>query len=473
MNVRTARRERPGLRTTPHALLLLAIAATLTLLGLAMVLSASAPAAFKTNHSAYHYLNRQLIAALIGGVGMVITIRTPYQRYRTYAPQLLAVSVAMLVLVIIPKNPLAISVKGASRWLGFGAVQFQPSEFAKFALIIYAASLLAERMSRLDDPSVTVRPIMLVFAGFATLVMGQPDLGTTVLLFVIVVTMLVFAGGNLGSLARYSAVAVAGGLVVSAATPFRRARLLAFLDPWSAPTGSGYQILQSGVGFAEGGLFGTGIGTARAKYGFLPEAHTDFLYAILGEELGLVGAVLVLAIFLLFAAVGLRVAVLTNDMFGRMVATGITTWIVAQALLNMGVATGAFPNKGITLPLMSYGGSSLVVTMCAVGVLINVARQIPTAATTHGAGSAPGISGESPTRSRLAARSRSLRSALVGAGSTASNAEPNTRSVRATTNAAAPTARGASRSRQTPSRAVSSRSVPGPKTTRTRRSTRG
>ena len=361
-----------GGHATPTSLLIVAVTVTLVGLGLVMVLSSSSARGLKYDDTPFYYVNRQAIAALIGVAMCCVGAATPYRKWLDRSALLLAATGALLVVVVIPGLPIAIEVNGAKRWLDLGFTQFQPSELAKFALIIYVAKYLSES-GRVRVP-VDIRPILVVFSVMAGLVMAQPDLGTTVLLFSVVVTMVLIGEGDRRTLAWSSAGMITAGIVISAATPFRRERLLAFLDPWQQPTTAGYQTLQAQVSFASGGLFGSGIGSAKAKYGYLPEAHTDFIFAILGEEFGLVGSLVVMCLFLALTAAGFRVAMNCYDVFGRLLAVGISTWIGAQALINLGVATGALPNKGITLPLMSYGGSSLIVTLFAIGVLLNIAR---------------------------------------------------------------------------------------------------
>jgi cell division protein FtsW len=358
---------------TPTAMLLVALVAGLCGMGLVMVLSASAVKSLDIGGSPYRFFTRQAMFVGLGAVAMWVMSRFDHRRLRELATPLLATSFGLLFLVAIPGNPLAVTVNGSRRWLGIGFLQFQPSELAKIALIVFAADLLAGRRDQMGDPVRTVRPVMVVLAGFAAFVMLQPDLGTTVLLAVLAFAILGVAGATPLSLATYALPATAVGAAASM-WGYRRARMLAFLDPWQHPTTSGYQTLQAQVSLASGGWFGSGIGTSRAKYGFLPEAHTDFVYAIIGEEFGLFGALAVQALYLLFFTAGLRVARSAQDRFSKLVATGISTWIGVQAFVNLGVATGALPNKGITLPFLSYGGSSIIITMAAAGILVNIAR---------------------------------------------------------------------------------------------------
>ena len=351
----------------------MALVAALCAMGLLMVLSASAVKSLDTGGTPYRFFTKQALFVGMGAVAMWVMSRFDHRRLRELARPLVGVSFGLLFLLAIPGNPLAVTVNGSRRWLGVGFVQFQPSELAKIAIIVFAADLLANRRDQMGDPVRTVRPVMAVLAVFAAFVMLQPDLGTTVLLAVLAFAILGVAGATPIGLATYATPALAVGAAASM-WGYRRARMLAFLDPWEHPTTSGYQTLQAQVSLASGGWFGSGIGTSRAKYGFLPEAHTDFVYAIIGEEFGLAGALVVQALYLLFFFAGLRVARTASDRFSKLVATGIATWIGIQAFVNLGVATGALPNKGITLPFLSYGGSSIIITMAAAGILINIAR---------------------------------------------------------------------------------------------------
>ena len=285
---------------------------------------------------------------------------------------MLGITAVLLVAVLIPG--LGQSVNGSSRWIGRGPVTIQPSELTKFALIAFVASLLTRRASRMDRPELTVRPVVVVLVGLSGLLLLQPKLGTPIILAAIALLMLFVAGARISSLASW---AMAGGLLAvlaAYAVPYRRARLLAFVDPWADPLGNGLQTIQSQVGIASGGFFGVGLGASRTKWGFLPFAHTDFIFAIVAEEIGLIGAGALILSFLLFGLFGVRAALGARDRFGMLLATGITTWLLLQAFLNMGMAIGLLPITGEPLPFVSAGGSSLVMTLGATGILASVAR---------------------------------------------------------------------------------------------------
>ena len=270
--------------------------------------------------------------------------------------------------------PFAISVNGATRWVGYGPFSGQPSDLLKLALVLWLARLLDVRHREIGSPEL-LKPVIAVTAFVAALVLAGDDLGTTMLLGVIVLSMLFLAGVPLrqvGALA--GAGAAAALLVIVFLEGFRMQRISAFFSPQEHVATEGWQLLQSQIGFASGGLWGNGPGNSRAKWGYLPEADTDFILAVIGEELGLIGSLVVLVSFVVFMVAGARIALRTRSEFGRLVAFGITTWIGVQALINIGVTVGTLPTKGITLPFVSYGGSSLMMCMIAVGVMVSVAH---------------------------------------------------------------------------------------------------
>ena len=367
-----AGRQRPGRPTTP-SLAIVGIVTALTLLGLVMVISASSVTDLQDHGTTWFSFKRQLMWTVIGAAGLFVSTRVHYRRWRAWAGPMLVASLVLLVLVLVPG--LGTSVNGSSRWLGFGPFRVQPSEFAKLAVLLFIAKLLAdrERQGRARVVRVTLKPVVLVFGAVALLLMLQPNLGTTIILGSIVFTVLFISGERLHHLAG---IFVAGGLGAAAlalGASYRRARVLAFLHPWDDPSNTGYQTIQSLVGIASGGLFGVGLGASRAKWGFLPEASTDFMFAIIAEELGLIGATVVIALFVALAYFGVRTAIETADTFGRLVAAGITAWFSVQAFVNIGAVVAVLPITGVPLPFVSFGGSSLVVSMVAAGILANVA----------------------------------------------------------------------------------------------------
>ncbi len=369
----------PGERTGT-ATALLVLVAVLVFFGLVMVLSASSVASLEATESTWSFALRQGIWAGLGTLGLLVALRSDRQAWRKYCRVGLVAVVGLLLLVLVPG--IGISANGARRWLGAGPIQVQPSELAKIAVILFCADLLARRHREVHDPRRTVWPVIGVLAGVSVLVLVQPNLGTTIVIGAIVLSMLYAAGTRMGPLLGLGGVAVAATALLVWFEPYRRRRLFATFDPWSNKSDSGYQLIQAGVGLSDGGLTGLGLGQSKAKYGYLPYAHTDFIFAIIGEELGLIGALAVVALFVALAFLGVRVAARAPDRFSALVATGITTWLVAQAFLNVAVVLGLVPNTGVPLPFLSYGGTSLLVTMIGVGMLVNIARHPRPAAAT-------------------------------------------------------------------------------------------
>jgi cell division protein FtsW len=372
--VATGRRmvARPGGRRTGLFMGMLAIVVLLCVLGLVMVMSASSVVGLYQFGSTWFFVKRQALWLAGGLVLLVVTMRIDYRAWRRFATPILGVSTLMLALVLIPG--VGREVYGSTRWLGFGPIQIQPSEFAKLGLVLFVADLMARRTHRIRDLQVTLKPVMVVASVVAGLVLLQPNLGTTLVIGAIVVAVLFVAGSPLiplGSLTVGGAV-VATGLAIAA--PYRRQRVAAFLDPWSDPLDSGYQTIQSLVGIAQGGLAGVGLGASRSKWGFLPFAHTDFVFAIIAEEAGLIGASFVVVLFVTLGWLGIATALRAPDTFGTLVAAGITTWLCVQAFVNIGAVIGILPITGVPLPFVSFGGSSMLATLAATGILLNVAR---------------------------------------------------------------------------------------------------
>jgi cell division protein FtsW len=356
-----------------HYLLLVATVAVLNAIGVVMVLSASSVLSLTTYGSAWYFFERQLVWTLVGVVGFAVTLRIDYRRWRDWVQPTLFLTTAMLVLVLIPH--VGIYVSGSRRWLGIGAWRFQPTELAKFAFVLFAADLLTRREGEIVDWRRTVRPILVVVIGLAGLVFLEPDLDSAVLLGVIAITLLVAAGVRLRHLATVGVGGVTLATILALSAPYRRARLLTFLHPAADAANGGYQIVQSLIALGSGGIGGVGLGAGRSKWLFLPNAHTDFIFAVIGEELGLVGTLTVLGLFGAFAVLGIRTALRAPDRFGMLLASGITMWVVVQATINIGGVVGLLPVSGVPLPFVSFGGSALVFTMVAAGVLANVARQ--------------------------------------------------------------------------------------------------
>jgi cell division protein FtsW len=354
-------------------IVLVAVVVVLDLIGLVMVLSASSVQALRNHGSAWAFFAKQVLWLVAAAGVLACTMRFDYRRWRALSKPVLAVALGLLVLVLMPG--MGITVSGSTRWLGTGSWRMQPSELAKFGVLLYAADLLARRSGKMGDWRLTLTPVLIAFGAAGVLIMAQPDMGTTLVIGCITLTLLWVAGARLSHMSLLLLSTAVVAFVVGMAEPYRRARMLSFLDPWKDAGNTGYQAAQGLVALGSGRWFGVGLGASRAKWGFLPNAHTDFIFAIIGEELGLVGALLVVALFVTFAFLGIRAALRAPDRFGTLLAAGITSWIVGQAFINIGAVIGLLPITGVPLPFISFGGSALVITMGAVGILLNVARQ--------------------------------------------------------------------------------------------------
>jgi cell division protein FtsW len=349
------------------------LVAVFNLLGLVMVLSASSVVALDKHGSSWYFVSRQLTWSIAGTGVLVLVARIDYRRWRRIADPLLWVSIVMLVMVLIPG--LGVQANGAQRWLGVGSLTIQPAEVVKLTLLIWIADLLARRAKWMGNSRATLRPVLVVLFVVAALVMLQPNLGTTIIIAGIALSLCFVAGVPLAPIFWWGGAATAVATVLALIAPYRRTRVFGFLDPWADPLDQGYQSIQSLVGLASGGFAGTGLGASRAKWGFLPYAHTDFIFTIIGEELGLVGALVVVALFVLLGVLGIRIALHAPDRFGLLLAVGVTVWFLLQAFVNIGAVIGLLPVTGVPLPFVSFGGSSLVFSMAGAGLLLAVARR--------------------------------------------------------------------------------------------------
>jgi cell division protein FtsW len=363
---REPRRDRIPTRSA-----LLALIGTLCVIGLVMVLSASAYTSEQYYGSVWTIFERQLLWMGLGTIVLFTTARVPYEHWRRIRLLLLGGTFVLLVAVLVPG--LGVIAGGSSRWIGVGLLRIQPSEVMKLALAVFAADLLTRRADRTHESRAVVAPLLVVLGAASVLVLKQPDMGTALVLVCITFALLYAGGVALRSVLKTLAVTALLGLVVGLAQPYRRDRLLSFINPFAHAKGSGYQVVQSLVGLGSGHLYGLGLGGGREKWGLLPNAHTDFIFSVVGEETGLVGTLLVLALFLALAWFGLRAASRAPDRFGGLLAVAATAWITSQALINIGTVVGVLPVTGIPLPFVSFGGSSLVITMAAAGILVNIA----------------------------------------------------------------------------------------------------
>jgi cell division protein FtsW len=357
--------------------LVLASSALLLSLGLMMVLSSSSVFAYRNHGDAYYFVKRQAVFLVIGVVGAAAITKFSRSVIRFLAWAGLFVSTALLILTY---TQLGVTINGSRNWLQLGgSVQLQPSEFAKLALIIWAADVLARKQTLLERPKHLLFPFLPVAGLLILLVIFQGDAGTSVVMAGIVAGVLWVIGAPLRIFATLGLLGCAGiaGLIVT--TPYRMARLLAFLRPGSDVSGINLQSVAAMHAVASGGWWGVGLGASRQKWGSLPEAHTDFIFAVIGEELGLFGSLVVLALFLVLGYAGLRIALRSDQMFSRNVAAGVTAWFMVQALINLAVVLRLLPIAGVPLPLMSYGGSALIANLLAIGFLLAAARNEPAA----------------------------------------------------------------------------------------------
>ena len=347
--------------------------ATLLLIcvSIVMVYSASAVVALERFQQPYLFLTKQALWSVLGLAVLGVAMRVDYRTYRNeaFVWALLALVLTMLVAVLF-----SAPVNGTRRWFGVGGLGIQPSELAKIACVLFTALMLERRMHRIDDLSYSLTPIALIVGLVVALILLQPDFGTSISLALVVAVMIFAAGLHYRYFVGLALVALPAIYIVLVSAPYRRRRLLAFWDPWADPLGDGFQIIQSLVAVGTGGVFGRGLMGGVQKLFYLPEPHTDFIYAVIGEELGLAGATAILLCFCVIAWRGLRIAARAEDTFGSFVALGLTTMIAAQAFVNVSVVLGLMPTKGIPLPLFSFGGSSLLINLLGMGVLLNISQ---------------------------------------------------------------------------------------------------
>jgi len=340
-------------------------------IGLVMVFSSSAVTAGIWYDDAYYFFKRQLLWFIIGLIAMILTMKLNYQKLKDFAYPALILAVICLLLVL---SPLGVVTNGSSRWLDIGFTRFSPAELAKLAMVLVLAKTLDLNLDKIKSFTKGIIPFLLL-VGFVTgLVLLQPDLGTAFAIGGTAFCLLIAAGAKVSHLSLIALGGISAVAVAIIKAPYRMERFLAFLDPWKDPTDTGFQIIQSLYALGSGGLFGMGLGRSRQKFFYLPEQYTDFIFAILGEELGFIGAFLVISLFMLLAWRGYKIAINAPDNFGSLLATGVTTMIIFQAAINIGVVSGALPVTGITLPFISHGGTSLLFSMIGVGILLNISR---------------------------------------------------------------------------------------------------
>jgi cell division protein FtsW len=366
--------RRPKTNLEYHLLLLVTLG--LVAFGLVMVYSASSGRAAVAAGDPAYYLKRQGIYAAIGLVVLLVLSRVRFQSLRYAGGPLLLVTFGLLVAVLA----IGTSVNGARRWLPMGVIDFQPSELAKLAIVLWLAGYLCRRKPP-QSLGELLKPVGLTVLAVCALILAEPDLGTAIAIVVTVAAMLVVAGTPMRVLGSAAGIMIGLAMAAIWLEPYRRERLLAFLDPWSDSEGAGFQTVQALIALGSGGFFGVGLGESVQKINFLPESTTDMIVAIVGEELGLVGVTAVVIAFAVFAYAGLTVAGRTKDPFAKLAAAGLTTLVAGQALVNLAAVLGLAPLTGIPLPFVSYGGSSLIVGLAAVGILLNIASNDGVAAT--------------------------------------------------------------------------------------------
>lgn len=355
-------------------LILLFTVITLVLTGLVMILSASSVKADQTFGDSFYFFKKQLQYLVVAGLLSGVMYKLKYKKLKDFAPYLLLLTFSVLLIVLIPG--VGRMAGGSRRWLPFGPVSFQPSEFTKITIIIYLAAYISKNKEKMKNFKNGILPPLIVISLIFILIMLEPDLGTAITIVVLAGTM-IFVGGMKIIIFILSSISALGFFMIFIyIEPYRRERLFTFLNPWEDPLGSGYHIIQSLLALGSGGFLGVGAGNSHQKFLYLPEPGTDFIFAVLGEEFGLLGTLFILILYFLIAWRGLKIASRVDDVFASMLAVGITSMVVVQAIINMGVVTSLMPVTGITLPLISYGGSSLVINLVGLSLLLNISRYV-------------------------------------------------------------------------------------------------
>lgn len=345
----------------------------LVCIGTVMIFSASSIYSWERYKDSAFFLKRHLSFIVVGSFCAFLAMCVPYKKMQPRARQLLFAALALLALVLIPG--IGREVSGARRWFRIGFFSFQPSELAALAMIVYVADFISRKANQVKTFRHGLLPVLAMLGMMSVLIMLQPDLGTTLSICVVAFIMLFVGGLRLSYLFTFILCSIPVLYLLIAHVAYRRSRILAFLNPWADPRGSGFQIIQSQIALGSGGILGEGLGHSRQKLFYLPAAHTDFIFSIIGEELGLIGTVCVIALFLYFIRLSLRIIKNTHDRFGYFLAIGLVAMIALKAMVNIGVSTGILPTKGLPLPFISYGGSSFMFDLISVGLLLNIARQ--------------------------------------------------------------------------------------------------
>ncbi|WP_446899319.1 stage V sporulation protein E [Clostridium sp. LBM24168] len=342
-------------------------------IGVVMVYSASSYMAFfdKNIQDSMYYLKRQGLWAILGTVLMFAAIKFDYHRIRKYTKILMIVTVLLLLVVFA-----FTATKGAQRWIRFGSVGLQPSEIAKYIVVLYMAKSIEIKGGRkIGSFLYGVLPYLIVSGFYAGLVLAEKNLSIAAVIMIVTLIVLYSSGAKIKHMAGVVLVVIIGGIAGIILEPYRMARFTSFLDPWADPKGKGYQLIQSLLAMGSGGIWGVGLGKSRQKCYYIPEPHTDFIFSIIGEELGLIGCLIIITLFIILIWRGIVTAIKARDTYGTILATGITSVIAVQAIINIAVVTGSMPVTGVPLPFISYGGSSLLFNMLAMGILLNISRQ--------------------------------------------------------------------------------------------------
>lgn len=351
---------------------LFTITIILVCMGVVMIYSASSIYAWERYSDSMFFLKRHLLFLLIGIITLFAAMIFDYRNFKKIAKPLLLVSALLLILVLIPG--VGREVSGARRWFRFKAFSFQPSGLASIAMIIYAADFIARKANLIKDFIRGFLPLVGVLGFISLLILAEPDLGTSISLVVVIFLMIFIAGTRLRYIFYLSLLSLPALYFLIFSVPYRRMRILAFINPWLDPKGSGFQIIQSQIALGSGGIFGVGLGHSMQKLFYLPAAHTDFIFSIIGEELGLLGTIGLVILFILFIREGLKIVNNAPDRFGYFLSLGLILLIIVKTVVNIGVSCGLLPTKGLPLPFISYGGSSFIFDMSSVGILMNIAR---------------------------------------------------------------------------------------------------
>lgn len=340
--------------------------------GIVMIYSTSAIYAYENLGDSAYYLKRHLLYVLIGFVCCFFVMSVDYSKWAKIAKPLVLFSIVLLILLLVPG--ISREVGGAKRWFRFGMFSFQPSELAKFAMIIYTADFLSRKRSEITSFRSGFLPILIVMGAVCLLILIQPDLGTVLAVVSICFIMFFIGGVKATHMLSFILASLPFIYILVFSVPYRRRRILAFLNPWDDPQGTGFQIIQSLVALGSGGLTGLGLGQGKQKLLYLPAAYTDFIFSIIGEELGFIGTAAIIVLFILFLIQATKISLKAKDSFGQLLSFGLISCLAIESIVNMGVVTSLFPTKGLPFPFISYGGTSLIFNMIYVGLILNIGR---------------------------------------------------------------------------------------------------